>query len=151
MSHRDAISRLADRLDESVVWAVTGSANLALQGLPVEPGDVDVMTDAESAYRVTEAFPARVVRPVEPPDPAPDRRIRSHFGALELAGVTVEVMGAVEHRVDGEWVPTDDVEETREFLAVDGQQVPVMPLDHELAGYRELGRDERVALIEAHA
>lgn len=150
MDYRAAILRLTARLDRGLAWSVTGSANLALRGLPVDPGDVDVMTTAAGAYRIADEFDEHVVRPVDPPDPDPDRRIRSHFGALRLAGVEVEVMGAVEHRVDGRWVPTEDVAETREFLDVEDRRVPAMPLNHEHRGYRDLGRDERVEVIEAH-
>jgi hypothetical protein len=149
MTYRDAVCGLADRLSATeVTWAVTASANLALRGFPVEPGDVDVMTDADGIRRIAEAFSASVVRPVLPPAEAEHGNIRSYFGAIELAGTEVELMGDVEHRIDGEWVPADDVATHREFLAVDGREVPVMTLDHERRGYTAIGREERVALID---
>lgn len=149
MTYRDAVCVLADRLaDTGVTWAVTASANLALRGFPVEPGDVDVMTDAADIHRIAEAFAPHVTRPIRPPEDAEHGNIRSSFGALEIVGTEVELMGDVEHRVDGEWVPADDVKSTREFLSVAGRRVPVMPLDHERRAYRAIGRDERVALID---
>ena len=150
MTYRDAVLALADRLSGvDVAWAVTASANLALRGFAVEPGDVDVMTDAAGTYRLADAFPEAVVRPVVPPERAEHDDIRSHFGALELHGVEVELMGAVEHRIDGEWSPAADVADRREFLEVRGRPVPVMPLAHERRAYRALGRDGRLALLEA--
>ena len=152
MTYRDAVRELVERLsDAEVVWAVTASANLALRGFDVEPGDVDVMTDAAGVRRMAEAFADAVVRPIRPPERAENGNIRSYFGALELGGTEVELMGDVEHRVDGAWVPAADVGTHREFLTVDGREVPVMPLDHERRAYRAIGRDERVALLEAHA
>jgi hypothetical protein len=47
-------------------------------------------------------------------------------------------------------VPTDDVAGMREFLPVEGRSLPMMPLDHELRGDRELGREERVERIDIH-
>jgi hypothetical protein len=152
MTYRDAVYVLADRLsDTAVTWAVTASANLALRGFPVEPGDVDVMTDAEGVHRIADRFSEHVVRPVLPPEEAENGAIRSYFGAIELAGTEVELMGDVEHRIDGEWVPAADVGADREFLTVDGREVPVMSLDHERRGYAAIGRDERVALLDAEA
>lgn len=152
VNYREAVCVLADRLsDTEVTWAVTASANLALRGFPVEPGDVDVMTDADGIHRIAERFETAIVRPVLPPEEAENGDIRSYFGAIELAGTEVELMGDVEHRIDGEWVPADDVGAHREFLAVDGREVPVMTLDHERRGYAAIGRDERVALLDAGA
>ena len=152
MTYRDAVLELVDRLaDTDVTWAVTASANLALRGFDVEPGDVDVMSDAAGVHRIATVFADDVVRPVVPPSRARHGNIRSYFGSLELAGAKVELMGDVEHRIDGEWVPADDVGNHREFLAVSGRRVPVMPLDHERRAYRALGRAGRVALLEAGA
>jgi hypothetical protein len=152
MTYRDAVIELCDRLaDTDVTWAVTASANLALRGFDVEPGDVDVMTDAEGVHRIADRFDEHVVRPVLPPGEAEHGNIRSYFGAIEVAGTEVELMGDVEHRIDGEWIPADDVGTHREFLSIDGRDVPVMSLDHERRGYTAIGREERVAIIDAGA
>lgn len=59
--------------------AVTGSVGLALQGVPLEPHDVDVQTDEAGAYRIAALFADRVVRPVVF---STKGNIRSLFGAL---------------------------------------------------------------------
>ena len=145
-----ALDTLCDRLDDTAVtWAVTASTNLALRGIPVDPGDIDVMTDgpgAEAIERRLEAYvESEVVR-----SRAAEHRIASDFGVLDIDGVRVEIMGDVEHLVDGEWVSAADVAANREFVGVGGHDVPVMALEREREGYRELGRDERAALVDAH-
>jgi len=148
--HREALVALCDRLPANCSWAVTASENLALRGFDVSPGDVDLITDAQSAYRIEKLFADAVVREVVPPEEAEAEHIRSHFGALSLSGTEVELMGDVDHRVDGEWVADPPVAETREFLAVAGRAVPVMPLSYEAYGYRARGEPERAAVVEAH-
>lgn len=149
----DAVCRLADELPDGVTWAVTGSANLALQGVDVEPEDVDVLCDEPGAYAIEAAFPDAATELVHYRED-PEAKIASHFGALELAGVRVEIVGDVHHRVgdgdDAEWVPAADVAEEREFLEVDGRDVPVMPLEAEREGYAARGEEERVALLDEH-
>jgi hypothetical protein len=150
---RAALFSFHDRLAGlDIEWAVTASMNLALQGLAVTPNDIDVLTDADGTYRIEELFAEHVVRPIKSPEIATktDEGLRSHYGALSLDGIEVELMGNVEHRIDGEWVPIDDVATHREFIEREGRDIPIMPLDHELTGYRDLGRTERVALLEAH-
>jgi hypothetical protein len=150
-SLRATLFSFHDQLAESdIAWAVTASANLMLQGLDVTPGDIDIVTAADGAYRIEELFSEHVVRPVQPPEIAVDdeKGIRSHYGAISIDGVEVELMGALEHRIDGEWVSIGDVAENRTVVERDGRDIPVMPLDHELASYRNFGDEERVALLE---
>jgi hypothetical protein len=151
-SLRATLFSFHDRLAGSdIVWAVTASANLMLQGLDVTPGDIDIVTTADGTHRIEELFSEYVVRPIQPPETAVDEKkgIRSHYGAISVDRVEVELMGDLEHRIDREWIPIDDVAETRIFVERDGRDIPVMPLDHELASYRNFGDKERVALLEA--
>jgi hypothetical protein len=147
--YRDAIETLAAEVDD-VPWALTGSASFALQGVPVEPDDVDVQTTAPGAYAIAETFENRVVDPVS--HSATDR-ITSYFGALELHGLRVEIMGAVQKRrpPDGTWEPPVNVETHRTFVELDGRSVPVLSLAYEADAYERLGRHERAELLAAHA
>lgn len=150
MTYLDAIERLVTDLDDEVTWAVTASANLALRGFPVDPGDVDVLTDEAGARRIVDHFSEAVSRPLTPPTSVREGNIRSHYGELSLAGTSVDVMGDVQlrepDRGPGEWNPVVDPGQ-REFLAVDGGQVPVMPLSYERRCYAALGRDEKLDLL----
>ena len=146
--HRDALFALCDRLPTDLPWAVTASENLALRGFDVSPGDVDVVATADAVYRIESLFSEAVVREVVPPEEAEAETIRSHFGALSLSGTEVELMGDVEHRIDGDWTPDPPVDEAREFLTVADRTVPVMSLAVEAAGYRARGETDRAAAIE---
>jgi len=49
--HLQVLRKLYERLkDSNVNWVVTGSLGFALQGVPVEPHDIDIQTDKEGAY-----------------------------------------------------------------------------------------------------
>lgn len=144
--HLSVLRILCDTLESAGVnWAVTGSLGLALQGVPLEPHDVDVQTDEAGAYRIAALFADRVVRPVAFSAKA---GMRSHFGALEIDGLTVEVMGDVQHqREDGSWEPPPDLSRIRRWVDVAGMRVPVVSLEHERDAYAKMGRTERVAQI----
>ncbi|MDH7490384.1 MAG: hypothetical protein QHH80_12880 [Anaerolineae bacterium] len=144
--HLSVLRMLYDVLEGAGVnWAVTGSLGLALQGVPLEPHDVDVQTDEAGAYRIAALFADRVVRPVTFSAKA---GMRSHFGALDIDGLTVEVMGDVQHqRADGSWEPPPDLWRIRRWVDIAGIRVPVLSLEHERDAYAKMGRTERVALI----
>jgi len=143
-----AIERVTHRLAAAdLVWALTGSAGHALQGADLEPKDLDVQTDEFGAYRIVDLLFEYCTRPAE------YRRtdvIRSHFATLNVDGVDVEVMGAVQTRSPGgSWEEPVDVAANRTFVDFRGLAVPVMSLDHEVAAYERLGRRERVAVLRS--
>jgi len=37
---------------QEVKWVLTGSTNLALQGLKIKPKDIDILTDKEDAFKI---------------------------------------------------------------------------------------------------
>ena len=135
-------ARLADR---EFTWALTGSTCFALQGVPVQPHDIDVQTDANGAYAIARLFPEYVTREVAF---SSAERIRSHFGALEIYGLTVEIMGDIEKSLsDGCWEPAPDLRQHRQFVEIAGMRIPVLSLEYEYQAYLTLERVERAKLL----
>lgn len=174
----EALRTIREAAAGDVTWALTGSLSFALQGVPVDPTDVDVQTDEPGAYALERRLSRLDDAAVAVRDPvsfSTGDGIRSHFGVLAVGGVRVEVMGALQKRVDGNWEPPVDVAERRTWIAVDGRhgapaddwsdrgadpggtegdasfRVPVLPLAYEATAYERLGRSERAALLREHA
>ncbi|MBN2502635.1 MAG: hypothetical protein JXB38_17780 [Anaerolineales bacterium] len=145
----EALRLIYDRLaDLPVYWAITGSFNFALHGASLQPGDIDLQTDESGAYTLEEALAEFVIRPVGYRESL-EKDIRSHYGKLDVAGVPVEIMGAVQKRLpDGSWEAPVDVEQFREFVEYEGMYVPVLALMYEIQAYRILGRREKAAMLE---
>jgi hypothetical protein len=118
---------------------------MALQGMPVIPSDLDLQTDRQGAYVLAALFSNRIVRPVTF---SSTERIRSHFGALEIHGVPVEIMGDVSKRLpDGSWEEPVDVNRVRRWVNWRGMRLPVMDLAHEAEAYQRMGRTEKAERI----
>ena len=60
---------------------------------------IDLQTDVAGAYAIEHALADKSCRKVEY---SAAERIRSHFGALAIDGVTVEIMGDIQKQVHGE-------------------------------------------------
>lgn len=147
--HLAALRAIVERLArEPLVWTVTGSTSFALQGVAVPVGDIDLQTDAAGAYAIAHRFAAEITRPVQF---SGTERIRSHYGALILDGVQVELMGALQKRLpDGSWEAPVDIAPHRRWVEVAGLRVPVLDLAYEERAYRLLGRTERADLLRRH-
>lgn len=146
-THRFVLEKLLIRLNgEEIIWALTGSASFALQGIDFEVNDIDLQTDKMGAYKIEECFSDQVTQPVVF---SSSDKIRSYFGALLINGVRVEIMGDLQKRLpNGEWESPVDVESLREFLKIDNLRVPILPLEHECHAYRLLGREEKARALK---
>ena len=143
-----AVLRLiADQLRGTpITWAVTGSCALALQGLPVAVHDIDLRTTAHDAYALETLFHFYQKCPV---NFASTGTVQSHFGALEINGIQVEIIGDMQHRLpDGAWEPILDMNRFKVWVVVEEIDLPVMSLPFLYQAYQLLGRADKVAILK---
>ena len=140
------LRKVQTRLNEAGVnWVVTGSVSFALQGMPVEPNDIDIQTDEAGAYETERLFSEFVTKKVAF---SSTEKIRSHLGALAIDGIEVEIMGDVQKSLeDGSWEPPVDLELHKRFVETGGMRIPVLSLEYEYLAYRKLGRAEKARML----
>ena len=128
-----------------VNWVVTGSLGFALQGVPVQPNDIDLQTDKAGAYEIERRFSDVVIRKVQF---SATERIRSHFGALQIDGIEVEIMGDIQKRgADGIWEEIVNPAHYKQIVEIAGLLVPVLSLEYEYQAYLKFGRTERAKML----
>jgi len=152
--HLSALRKVYQRLHGNVApsvepselnWVVCAGMSLALQGMPVAVHDIDLETDAAGAYEIERLFADCLAKPVTF---SSKDKVRSHFGALCIDGITVEIIGDMETLTeDGRWERTAPLPRHRLFVPVDDMQVPVLSLEYECEAYHRLGRHEKAELV----
>ena len=131
--------------DSQVVWAITGSLSLALQGLELPVQDIDIQTDEDGAYEIERRLADFVVKPVLY---KASEQVRSRLGKLGIDGIQVELIGAVQKRLPaGGWEEPVQVASHRLWVELQGLSIPVLSLEYEYEAYRHMGRAEKAALI----
>ena len=145
--HLSAVRLIHERLDKTpIVWVVTGSLGFAVRGMDVVVHDIDVQSDREGAYRIEHLFQEFVIEPVRFSSTA---AIRSHFGALLVSGIRVEIMGDIEKwTASSRWEPPIELARDRQWVTADGMNIPVLSLQHEYQAYLTLGRLEQAAKLK---
>ncbi|MFW9853060.1 MAG: nucleotidyltransferase domain-containing protein [Candidatus Thorarchaeota archaeon] len=143
----DVLKTLHSRLHETdITWIIGGSLALALEGLDVTPRDIDLFTDKEGAYKIEELFAEFLVRNVSF---STKDNIRSHYGALNINGIEVEIIGFIEFQnEDGTWYGGRELEDVKWIFKLDNIEIPLMKLESQLKGYKRIGRKSRITLIE---
>lgn len=146
-SHLKALTILYTRLKNTAInWAFTGSLGFALQGVPVEPHDIDVQTDEAGAFAIEQLCSEYVVSPVKF---WASERMQSHFGVLAIEDITVEIMGGIQKlREDSMWEEPIEIEQHRRFVQVEDMLIPVLSLEYEYQAYLMMGRVEKAQLIQ---
>jgi hypothetical protein len=131
---------------QPVNWVITGSCGMALQGVPVAIHDIDLQTDQAGAYALEQLFAEYVVRPVHF---SGAERLQSHYGALAIDGIQVEIMGDMQYRrADGTWDAPVDFQRHKRYVQIQDLVLPVLALSYECQAYARLGRPDKVALLE---
>jgi predicted nucleotidyltransferase len=122
-------------LSRYLKWA--GSLSLALQGIDVEPHDIDLLTDRQGAYRINAMLKKYEKKRVGYSE---TEKLSSYFGVFEIQGVKVEVMGDYRERQGTKWVSLSRILADPKIIEVDGVRIPVCSLEDHLVSYRRLKR-----------
>lgn len=124
---------------------MTGSLGFALQGVPTKVHDIDIQTDRSGAYEIERRFTEFSTERVAF---SSTEKIRSHFGALMIDGVRVEIMGDIQKRLeDGTWEDQIDLDQYKRAVLCEGMKVPVLSLEYEYQAYLRLGRMEKAEML----
>ncbi len=133
----------ADRSD--VWWFLVGSTGLAVRGLDVSPGDVDIATDGDGIRTLVQIFRDQLLAPVV------DTHgwLISELEARLFMHARVDIVGNVRPAVDDPQPrPFGPEAASRiETVAWEGFEVPVAPLDLQLVDELSRSRRNNVAQI----
>ena len=116
---------------------MAGSLSLALQGVNVEPHDIDLLTDRQGAFRINAMLKKYEKKKV---DYSETEKVSSFLGVFEIQGVKVEVMGDYRERQGNKWVGLSKRLANPKIIEVDGMRIPVSPLEDQLVSYRRSTR-----------
>ena len=136
----EALQVLVKRLKGTdIKWVLVGSVSLALQGVKVEPGDIDILTDRDGAYGIADLLKKHETKPVKF---SLGKWSRSFFGEFEIRGVKIEVMSDLEERIGSMWVSLSDRLVSPKLVQIDRIDVPVSSLEAQLESYRLSNRKQ---------
>jgi hypothetical protein len=142
----DVLQKIYDKLNVlNIDWVITGSTSFIIQGVPLEPNDIDIQADKQGAYQIEECFKEFVTSKVSLSN---NGKISSYFGCLEIDGIKVEIMGDIQKNVDGEWEEPVDLRKYKKSIILKDMNLPVLDLKYEYKAYMKMGRIEKALLLK---
>lgn len=128
-------------------WAVTGSAALALQGVAIEPRDVDILADDSAGSAMSNRLASLVVRDEVGWNRGDVRAARRTLAIV--AGYELEILVGVEAYSDGIiQLGTPDLSHV-DLVIVGGMEIPVLPLSTLIPIMEATGHHERAAMARS--
>jgi predicted nucleotidyltransferase len=120
-----------------IKWVVVGTVSLALQGVDIQPKDIDIISTKEDTFRISEILKEFEIKPVEF---GRTLLFESYMGVYAIEGVKVEVMGDFREKIDNKWVSLNERLISPVIVDIDNVPIPVSTLEDQLLSYEKLGR-----------
>ena len=132
----DAIKEIHRRLKgKNITWVVTASASLALQGIDIEPHDIDLATDARGEKILAKTFNEER-KPVKLSETS---LFRSHISEFTVKGMQIHVMRGFKAKLKGKWWSPKTLQNAKK-IRFEGMALRVSNLREELFFYENSGR-----------
>jgi hypothetical protein len=126
-------------------WVLAGSLSLALQGLEIEPNDIDILTNQLGALKINSILKKYEIKKVKYSE---TEKAVSFFGVFEIEDVKVEVMGDYKEKQGIRWVSFSKRLENPKVIEVDGIKIPVSSMKDQLRSYRRSKRPQDVEKVK---
>lgn len=143
-----ALKIIATSLEcEDVNWIIVASCALALQGLDIEPVDIDIMTDKGGLLKINRALADYKISLSEN---NPSAIFDSTMSMFCVNNCSVEVMSnfKIKSRSDDTWHDMNNLLNYSTMIDVRDLTIPVLPLLQLIEMYTLMGRDKDMLKIE---
>jgi len=138
----DALKYVISDLERNnITWVLVGSLSLYLQGVDIEPKDIDILTTKEGALKIDEIWDRFRIKDVSYSE---GEHFRSYYGRFRIMSVNVEVMGDLEQNIGGKWVSLMNRLDNLTYIYVSGIKVPVSSLEDQLLSYEKSSRKKDI-------
>lgn len=138
----DKTLKILSRELSGLNYSLIGSANLYVLGLPVEPRDIDIMTNEKTIYEIENRLKMYQDQPIYF-DRTEGRN--SYRGFFTINNIEVEVLGNVNNLCR----PLDMLNHKNKIKFEDFE-IYIMPLKEELKTYEKMERLDKVEIINKY-
>lgn len=140
---KKAIKTIHKLMNENKIkWALIGSTNMQLQGMDINPRDLDIVVqlkDLEKMREIFSEYDASAVKELKPLTDEPGWEVK-----LDVGNVEVHILG---ERDTGEYV-SKLLANKLTRIKIDDIEIPCFTLEAEAQTYAETNREYKARLIQ---
>ena len=131
--------------NKNIVWALSGSISLALQGIEVTINDIDILTNEHGAKELDNLLKEYCVQKSEY---SSTEICRSIYGKYEINNIAVEIMANYQYKLKtGEWSKLNNLNDIIMY-SYKGMRIRALTLKQRLQEYEDAGKENRALKIK---
>lgn len=136
---KETLIFVANKLNEAGAdWALIGSANLALQGMDVAPGDIDILVNFSEKEKIESIFSEE--------EKISDSKLKNGEGeelTYLIGGVEIQFCFEYAHGFYADFLEKEEFEK----IVLKSVEIPCNRLEDEIRAYEHLGKKEKAEKI----
>jgi len=129
--------------NKDIIWAIVGSANMALQGIDIEPKDIDIITTPECLIIFSKIFRSYITKPICKKPPYKKGYPEFYELKLNINDTEVHLFGEEDTDVYFSRIKNGDTI----FYLLDGYKIPCLSLKSETGAYEDTHRGNKAEII----
>ena len=141
---KSALEIISSKLNNNIKWALVGSTNMALQGIPVNPGDLDVVVRYSDLKKMKGIFSDYKVSEIKELKPFVSGQSCAGDVKFNILGADVQIFGEED---GGNYIKYLLSNNNLVFVEVDEMKVPFFKLEIEAQVYWDTGRNNKAEII----
>ena len=144
----DALKIISKKMEnKNISWILIGSTSLALQGVNLEPEDIDILTDKEGVFEINKILKQYEIQSIKT---NPSKLFKSHLSQYLINDVKVEVMGdfIFRSKLTNEWLSLDSMLQSYYLIETQKAKIPIFSLEKSVKIYEQWGREKDLIKIQ---
>lgn len=133
-------------INHNINWVIVGSASLSLQDVDIQASDIDILTDRNGAFRISELLKDFIIDQVRFKE---SEFFNSYLGKFDINGIKVEIMGELKGKINDNWVSFSHRLLDQKIVEKFGMKLPVSSLKDQLNSYSKSNRErDKIKVIK---
>ncbi len=144
----EALRIIARKLEnQNINWVIITSCSLALQGLKIEPKDIDIITDDAGISKINHLL---YEFKLDLLNNTPSDIFDSTMSKFLINNCRIEVMCnfKVKSLIDNQWYSMDKLLEESDIIETEDIKLPVLPLSRSIELYNLMGRGKDILKVQ---
>ncbi len=142
----DCLKTLNGLVCDEFNWCVIGSSSLFLQGVPINPNDIDILTDEQGIKLIKKHCSPFIYEDMNYKQDE-TKTLKSIHGRLVINHVNIDIISSIENLVDGRWISHDNIETHKVSLKEGCFEVNLRSIAYEKEIYQRIGDESKLKIL----
>jgi hypothetical protein len=134
----DVLEMISNKL-KGINWLIVGSTTLSLQGVNIQPKDIDIVTKDKDFFKVVKLLKEYIV---QDPYYKSNEFFESYFARFKINNIEVDIMGDLKLKKSNKFLSLSKNDFLIKQIKIDNLCFLVYPIESQIKIYNSMGREK---------